>query len=403
MARIRTSSVLYESLSASFYIFCFAGLIFQETIISVNYFQFKVVTNIKLIQPEEVKLEKYLNWCFEINELFNRTKFETIHHGRKFKNFSMRQLFEIAYTPYDILEHAHNGKRMHKLGPKQALMFILTPSSICYQIQVNHAGHVVTLSQKYTKLVRYTSVSLSSAIPDIDANRFNHYALIKEDKILFYLTLTSYDYYIHKLKYPYVDNCFHYPDSNYLDNWDAINYCYNKLTGSLLEIFNVYASDSRYLDSKIGMKNVSIENYCRAAFSRPDCERNTTYTRSKLTEVSVANSRLIIAAKQPSQDPSFVIYSKVKIDPIDYFTFILGTVGTWFGISILNFNPVPHLFEIKKKLTPINAINAINECKCENEIIKLKLWTRRTNVILIEIQDCLKQVVNNRFNHRERK
>ena len=108
-----------------------------------------------------------------------------------------------------------------------------------------------------------------------------------------------------------------------------------------------------------------------------------------------------MAGKSPSQDPSFVIYSKVKIDPIDYFTFILGAVGTWFGISIISLNHVPHLFDIKEKIGPINAIN---ECKCANEIaevkkdiLKLKMWTRRTNVILTEIQNCLTQVVNPRF------
>ena len=275
MARLRINSVLYKFLTASFYMFCFAGLIFQEMKISVNYFKFKVVTNIKLIQPEEVEVEKYLDWCFEINELFNRTKFDMVHRGRNFEDLSMRELLSIALDPDEIFEHVHDDAKLHKLRKELVPMFI-----ICYQIQMNHSGQVSALSDNYTQLVTFTSIALSGLIPDIDANRFTHHYLIRKESTSFLLTLMSYDYYIRKLKYPYVDNCFDYRDDNYFDKWGGVNHCHYKVSnGSILDKFNVYASDPRYLDSKVGIKNASIEDYCRKMFSRPDCERNTTYTR----------------------------------------------------------------------------------------------------------------------------
>ena len=62
-----------------------------------------------------------------------------------------------------------------------------------------------------------------------------------------------------------------------------------------------------------------------------------------------------------SQDPSFAIYSKERINPIDYVTFILGTVGTWLGISMVSFNPVPMLFVVKQGVVPIMARQSCKE------------------------------------------
>ena len=91
--------------------------------ISVNYFAFKVVTHIKLIQPEDVKYEKYINWCFHGEEVYNSTEYNRLFNGRDretyFEGFTMREHLGMAINPNEIfLELTEKGGSLHRVSKK---------------------------------------------------------------------------------------------------------------------------------------------------------------------------------------------------------------------------------------------------------------------------------------------
>ena len=363
--------------------------------ISVNYFKFKVVTNIKLIQPEEVKIEKYFNFCFSITEFYNQTQFDKIIQKRTFlelnKQLTIAELLSIAVNPEDLFQHAHGGKRMHRMS--NISVFALTPSSICYQIRDKHKDDLILITGDYSSKVRLITVSLSNAIPDVDANRFRSFLIFPKEGTSSYIMLTSFDYYISKLKYPYSDNCFNYSDTGYYDRLDAINYCYNNVTGKyVLPNVNIFSSDTQFYNSTVGVHNESAENECREIFFRSDCNRNITYTRSTLTYMDTKGARSVLGGKERSQNPSFVIFSKSRINLVDYVTLVLGTVGTWLGVSFLSLNPIPVLFSTDAnnmiKINPINNVRLFREISnMKRDILKCKLASKQTNKILNGILD----------------
>ena len=375
MARIRVNSVVYKLLSGSFFLLCLSGLLFQDTTISVNYFAFQVVTTIKLIQPEDVKYEKYINWCFRSDEMYNITGYDRLTMGER---------MAMAMNPGEMFRI---GGTLHPIAKENASVYLNTPKSICFQI----AGTPIILFGAYARRVTIFEIMLSNHVPDVDANRFHPHVLNTENDISALVTLTSYDYYVHKLKYPYTDNCFNYAIEGYYDNFDAINYCYNQRTGgNVLNNVNIYSSDSRYFNSTVGSYNESVHNDCSKLFYRSDCDRNVTYTRSSLTTIGTGLS-VTYCLKLSSQDPSFVIQSKEKIDLIDYVSFILGTFGTWLGISFLSLNPIPRLFVVNQAIVPIMTTKRSNDAEQKNstenrikslerEVAKLQLLSQQTRI-----------------------
>lgn len=64
------------------------------------------------------------------------------------------------------------------------------------------------------------------------------------------------------------------------------------------------------------------------------------FTRSSVQKIDTAATPTVMLMPRKSQDPSIRVISMPKIDQIDYVTFILGSIGAWLGLSVLNLNPV---------------------------------------------------------------
>ena len=45
------------------------------------------------------------------------------------------------------------------------------------------------------------------------------------------------------------------------------------------------------------------------------------------------------------------IRSQIKIDDVDFVTYIFGALGTWFGFSFLMINPLPLFFTTNKQFS----------------------------------------------------
>ena len=113
----------------------------------------------------------------------------------------------------------------------------------------------------YARKAGFISTALSNPVPDVDAKRFNAHVLNAKNGTSTFVKVTSYDYYVHKLKYPYADNCFNYREEGFHDRWDAINYCYNVRTkGQLLKNVNIYSSDPDIWTRWLGWKTNQLQS-----------------------------------------------------------------------------------------------------------------------------------------------
>lgn len=88
---------------------------------------------------------------------------------------------------------------------------------------------------------------------------------------------------------------------------------------------------------------------CYKKYKHYDCDEDKKITLiierkmrtvKKISRLGFYNDK----AKQPSID----IVSKPQLDEIEYVTFICGAIGTWLGISFMDFNPIQFLFRFKQ-------------------------------------------------------
>ena len=82
MKRLKIHRSAYRASNLIFQILCITGLLFQIITISVYYFRHEIVSDIKLIQPEDVESEKSVNICFMAHEVLNHDIYSDILNDR---------------------------------------------------------------------------------------------------------------------------------------------------------------------------------------------------------------------------------------------------------------------------------------------------------------------------------
>lgn len=107
----------------------------------------------------------------------------------------------------------------------------------------------------------------------------------------------------------------------------------------------------------------------------------------------------VLYSFHPSQDPSVSIESQPKINHIDYISFVLGVIGSWLGISVLSFNPIPKVFQMIQGQKN-NSITGYQH-KSEDEVLILKQnmmyiasLHRKTNTELGILKSVFNRVMN---------
>ena len=68
VAKKVVSKPVYWTFNILFHSFCFTGLIWQLTQVSIVYFNYEVVSDVKIIMPEKNGFKKYLNICFRATQ-----------------------------------------------------------------------------------------------------------------------------------------------------------------------------------------------------------------------------------------------------------------------------------------------------------------------------------------------
>ena len=160
--------IKFFALSAVFHGLCLSGLMWQVSQISVNYFKFEIVSDIKVIIPESVLGKKSLNFCFRNHELAKQDRLNAIRKlytstsestSEEIKNivrfnFTIKEQFDISIHERDIFEDNVNVTKF------------LTLFYICYQLEnVNDTIQHYKMNQSYFKNTSFFFVSASRRLP----------------------------------------------------------------------------------------------------------------------------------------------------------------------------------------------------------------------------------------------
>ena len=355
MARFKKRTVSkfkFLLLNFIFHSICLAGLIWQITQISINFFEYDVLKDINVIMPEEIwKFERVLYVCFKNEEIIPDNVY--ISAVKKDKG-----------EQYEYQEKKSRKKYIHEL--KIGKRFEMTPDSndifmskepevyaknfimgfrYCYQINLTTDEKPI-ISRAVADKISEVSILLGQELPHFDYRRLMKIVSnVWKTRNGSLIAVSSFWYHIIKLKYPYKDNCVDYTELKYDSRLDATAICisivYPMMNGNVSNIKIITKDDRKYFNKQVIKAPKPFQEKCAPLF-KSDCVQRVYITHTGPTVDWEGDS--ISFDVDEDDDPSFVIKSKPRIDNIDFVTYIFGALGAWIGFSFIAINPIPFLF-----------------------------------------------------------
>lgn len=362
MAKKEVGMYTFQLCTIIFHTTCLLGLAWQITQISINYFAFDVVSDIKIIMPEKIHDTKSLNLFFPTYEVKNETIFEEIWK-KYFPNQSIPVSHEIeiirdTFTLENLLDIAIPPTKLFKNITDETVISICD-RLIGYHIPNISFGSKTYLNQKYLLNTSFIFLAVGRTFPDIDRHRIFPTTELSENDRMITISIESHSYFVTKLSFPYVDDCINYSKFGFRNQDDAITKCVRNI--STLYGF-MTRNDSSFLHSRTLVRILSPKEHlrgCDLKYEKDDCVKESMFTiihQYMQPRVNKTNTELI-GIDDPdnlielymdrSNEPSFKVESKPRIDPIDFITYILGAMGSWLGFSFIACNPIPYFLEVK--------------------------------------------------------
>lgn len=365
MKKLSVPKLCYSISNAIFYSLCLSGLIWQSTMISISFFEYDVVSDIKVIMPENDTYERYLNFCYLISSVIVYPKYEKLlqkyemnmsmkderDYKRSFiiSNLTFKEQFDVAMKD-GIVDERHSSTRF------------LYKDFICHHIKSQNYRHFLRIKH-LNQNISFITIMISKKLPNIDVNRL--LAFSHEKNISSYVNIAPYSLYGQRLQAPYADQCMNFKALNFSGSKEAISSCLEEGKVSVLRI--VSENENHLL--KYRRKNISVYRDCKK-YNRVECNSHDIFTLlvSKGSDQTKDNILRYHISIRLANQPSFRIVSKPKIGYVDLITYILGALGSWIGFSFININPIPFIMKIKD-----GANDWISKSKLtENDVRKIK-------------------------------
>ena len=362
----------YYLLNTLFHSLCLAGLLWQVTKVSIDFFHYEVMKDINIIMPEEVmNKDKVFFMCVWFN-IFDMDQYERILATKNFDQlYNESEAFEDCrrgnYTPSPstVVKRIFSAKeRIATFSNVTIFLEFYSRRSLnsskfffgnlsCFQ--VNNGDFWMKKSD-----IKYFYIHLSGKpLPYLYAERLFYVSNLTS---LQRIDFNYYSYSITGMEEPYQDKCFNYKTTKQAAIAECIHHMFPGDTFytdyDLIDENNpVYQNQTykfvSYTDGKI-CENRYIQSHCNETiyFNQIDMRRNEDAAVYNETEID-------IFAPEGDISPSFIMKSKARINLIDFITYVMGALGSWIGFSFLLINPVPILFKIKN-----NSISDFEETPC---------------------------------------
>ena len=389
-----------KTVSCLFILLCLLGCVFQVYKVSDLYFRYQATTEIDIEIPEIVS-GKAISVCSRFVEHLDYERIardsksrsswhysNQVHWIRKYQHeLTIKEIFK--YTPEvnttlsriifrENQSYVHKEYSGHEIYDHFEVRKYLYLEYICYKfasrktIDISYSSLSVTpvfSGQVYELTFNTTLESAEMLKVVINSMRSHQYRSIQVIPVLrrnyniktktaqynvFSSFVTTFD--VFNLPPPYETNCFNYKDIGFQIDTHCIQECVKK---KVVKRFNKIPF-SAIIDKPIDMKMISytdisdartskilfdIENECSNEIcNRPSCHASLAMTTTK----EIEGLEFVIRRIIPS-GPSFHVRMTPALNLIEFLTYLLSTVSTWTGISIISLNPWKFLSKRKRK------------------------------------------------------
>ena len=349
MDKVLISSSLYKKLNILFHILLMVGLIWQITQISINFFKFDTVSDIRLTLPEKADNPAAINLCFRSDMLHKKSEYQEIvsRYPTAVKNDIMNNI-----TLTDFMDMFLDGDKLILNTSKDGIIEFFINSFSCYQISGVVVDTSTVMDAEVLRQADGIMFAVSEPFPDVRYSRFNSVVrnlLVPNVTNIFHFTYQYYN--IIKLEHPYVDDCLNYRTLGFISRENAVDTCYRshiegvKKSSRKLIYLRMENGEYRHLSSF--QDNITIWDICENNYPKDNCFEKSVFTSLSIFSYLVrpGPTRAHLGVEK-GMEPSFAIESKPRIDNIDYVTYVFGAISTWFGFSFVLINPLPLFFVI---------------------------------------------------------
>ena len=352
------SKPVFWTLQILFHSACLSGLIWQLTEVSITYFNYEVVSDIKIIMPEKDEFKKYLNFCFWASSTIRYDKYRKYLEKYGFGNdsridqdFFKKDFIYFFLSQEELLETVLDAEiEMDDLNERKSFLW---SALICHQLNGKDEWvHVYPRTQMSNVSIIW--VSTSRYPDDYSWERSVQIGHEVDTTSIIHLAINS--YYVHRLASPFADGCINFPELHFKNKYHAMYNCTEKDGNKTMmsQSRMVTKEDEHLMTFKRSSKLVIGD--CRK-FNRSDCYSQTIFTQilSKIIHRGKYDNYYYRIRFKPSNQPSTIIRSNAKIGFVDLITYIFGALGTWIGFSFIQLNPIPHLLTVVR--------DAVWDCK----------------------------------------
>ena len=343
------SKPVFWILNILFHSACLSGLIWQLTEVSITYFNYAVVSDIKIIMPEKDEFKKYLNFCFWASSTIRYDKYRKYLKKYGFENDSRidqwgfkKDFIKISLSLEEQLETVMDTEiEMDHLNERKAFLKTI---HICHQLNGKNDWFYLYPRTQMNN-VSYIWMS-TSRYPD-DYSWERSVTIKHEVNTTSAIILAINSYYVHRLASPFADECINFPELNFKNKYHAMYNCTEKDGNKTMmsQSRMVTKGDEHLTTFKRGFKHVMGD--C-GKYNRSECYSQTIFTQilSKNTYRPTDEFYYYFIAFKQSNQPSTIVRSNAKIGFVDLITYIFGALGTWIGFSFIQLNPIPHLLTV---------------------------------------------------------
>ena len=385
-----------------FLILAFAGLIWQLVSICELYFQYKVVTRTTVFIPTIIDIMA-LNLCIKISLIFdyerirkstgNNWTYDAIISKEQstdelLHDLTVEQMFEFTPQEDDVVEGVQysnsslfkkikvEGIDAKKLVKVEKYLYM---TYVCYRIsfigdEALSLQHLTSslYSSGMIRLYKFTERFKRSDVVKFAVGPINEIPLrglmispyimreyndsLKEAKYGYFVS-HHYSMDTELLEYPFETFCYNYTTIGFKEEMQCSKSCITNKTWDRFKKLPyagaITVSSKNKLLSRIDLEDtdnnldfIKIQNDCaRKQCSRPSC-RDTQY----FTVTNSFSSPFFRWKHVVPLQTSFVISSRPQLTLIEFITYLLGTISTWTGLSILSMNPIDFATQIWKKV-----------------------------------------------------
>lgn len=384
MALSKKKYFIHKVFNFTYITFCIAGLLWQILQISLNYFRFDVVTDIKIIMPEDnIAVGNIsLSICIPSGYVLKQSIFQQMKS--KYENRMNSTLRDFVVTYLNIGDRFNVSLRGDEIfhSPKNRLSIHenIYRGFNCYVFESVKTEFEYFLNVQMMNDPQFIWIQVSRQYPPVDSRLVAVFDEMSIDSK--YPAIEPNTYFISKLSSPYIDKCINYGGLGLINRKHAIDECLNEKVMRM--------SNKVPYASMIWKENVSLFNYgqekvneifvneCKNQYSKyDDCHSEIVFTCVSIEKnPSSNNTGKILLWIDPGHIPSYGIQSKPRIDPIDFITYILGALGSWLGFSFLACNPIPYLLRLKMRVPPGKS-KLIHQNACVTTISNLEARLKR--------------------------